>query len=254
MSCPIVRTVQFTFLPTVRQPLQISACKYVGNLHHNAEIYTCCITRCTVVLLAVVSTAFLWHRYGPFAQAIKNPSSHSSYLIYSESSGEASPTKHADNNGMLPFVTHVTSSCSVADLDPSHCVPRHLPRKEDPNTMAKLQKLINCKAIFSSFLISELVSASPTSVFLPRKEDLGLFLNSYLSSAAESSYDSAVLQRRVLLSYNVVDSCQLHETILQLVNEIWRKWGLFVWKVIVIHLPSKKEEYRHLASAQNERS
>lgn len=54
--------------------------------------------------------------------------------------------------------------------------------------------------------------------------------------------------------YSVVDACQQHAAILQLMGDISRKQSSFVWKVIFIHPSRKTQEYRELERVQNARS
>lgn len=115
---------------------------------------------------------------------------------------ETLSTKRTDNNANLPFLTNVTSGCYVADVNLRQCILFHF-RQKKPNSVAELMSIINGKATSSSF--SGIVSGSPSSDFVPVKEDLDLLLDTHLSSNTENADDATVIKQAILLLYGVMD-------------------------------------------------
>lgn len=94
----------------------------------------------------------------------------------------------------------------------------------------------------------------PLFVYAPLREDIKLLLVTHLSTVAESADDAAVMKQNSFLWYVIVDVCQLHTAILQLMDKILQRWASFPRKVIIGHPSSKMKEYRRPAKLQYERS
>lgn len=155
---------------------------------------------------------------------------------------------------ILPFLSSVTAGCYVIDVDPDACIPLCLVRAQISNAVATLKSQINGDSISPDYLLTGMVSASPTCVVVPLEGELHYLLDDFLHAACESEEDVSVRKGRFPTWYGVIDGCQLHGAISQLRTELPGKWGSFLWKVIAVHPTSSIEQYRQLARVQNERT
>lgn len=128
-------------------------------------------------------------------QALNISSFASSNTTSNGTSVRTSPTKCTHNNFVLPYLTHFTSACYVADVSPHQCIRLHLVRNESTIAVAKRKSLVNGDVLSSSFQISGMGSTSLTSVLVQLKEDLKLLLDTHVSSVAESINDATVMKR-----------------------------------------------------------
>ena len=98
-----------------------------------------------------------------------------------------------------------------------------------------------------------MVSGSPTSVVVPLKGDLLHLLDDYLLSLGMSPEEVALEKQAHEFWFGIIEGCQLHGAILQLIKEKPAKWGDFTWKVFVVRSDLPLDEYRKLSIVHNER-
>lgn len=126
--------------------------------------------------------------------------------------------------------------------------------KKNPNIVQKPNNFFNGDASSSSFLIAWMLNVAPTWDYGALKGGLDLVLDTLFLSVADRTENAAVTKGKFLLWYSVVDRCRLSASILLVIDTALRMWDPFVWNLMVVYPSSKKEEYRQLASVQNEQS
>lgn len=97
-------------------------------------------------------------------------------------------------------------------------------------------------------------SGSPTSIVVPLVVDLAYLLDEHMETICDSVDDAEAMKSRHNVWYGVLDGCQLHSAIMELIDEIPTKWRSFLWKVIIVRPTSTLEQYKKLTRVQNERS
>ena len=120
-----------------------------------------------------------------------------------------------DNETLLPFLSHVTEGCYVADVSPSACIPLYLNRKQNRNAVATLKSIINGDCQAPDRLLCGMVSGSPTSVVVPLQGDLSYLFDDYMETQCDSVNDAHFMKSRHEVWYGVVDGCQLHGGIVE---------------------------------------
>lgn len=155
---------------------------------------------------------------------------------------------------ILPFLSHVTAGCHVGDVTPSACIPLYLMRNKNSNAVATLKAIVNGDSHVHDRMLTGMVSGSPTSIIVPLQGELTSALDQYLEKQCDSIDDARAMKDRQDCWYGVVDGCQLHGAIMELMSELPSKWAAFKWKVIVLRGNCSFSECRQLARVQNERS
>ena len=151
---------------------------------------------------------------------------------------DVSPTSRSHDNRQpgdpfVPFLSHLTNDCRIADLDPSSCVPLHLVRRKSNNAIQKLRTIINGDSISPSTILPG-TSGTPTSIAVPLTGELMYLMDEWIESNATAPDEVAYMKAQNTAWYGIVDGCQLHAAIMQLRTINPSKWGKFMWGVFVV--------------------
>lgn len=170
---------------------------------------------------------------------------------FSEQTGEKSTMS---SEPIIPFLTEVTAGCTVFDADPFSCIPLYLVRQSNRNTIEILKSILDGRCRSPKFMLSGAVCASPSSIIVPLQGELEILLDKQLELICDTKEDVTIMKHKHTLWFGIIDGCQYHTAVTELMRDVPSKWGSYRWKVILVHGNSSREQYRQLARVQNERS
>ena len=79
------------------------------------------------------------------------------------SAGREEEVSTYDNSPMKTLLKHITDGSTIADLDPSSCLPLNLVRKNNENAIIKLMNIMTGEVCGNSYL-NGFASGSTTSI------------------------------------------------------------------------------------------
>lgn len=156
----------------------------------------------------------------------------------------------------LPFLSEVTEGCTIAEIDPSACVPLFLVRGLCENAVRKLVAILNGDHVerAGEMQLVGMVSGAPSSIVVPLVGKLEIYVDEYLSTQYASSEDVSVVKASHRTWFGVIDGCHLLIALHRLREAYPIKWKTFIWKVISVRSGQDISEYHKLARVQNERN
>ena len=126
----------------------------------------------------------------------------------------------------LPYLSYITDGCVILDIDPSACIPLHLPRFRIDNAVQKLKSILNgnFNNHFGGPNLTGMVSGAPTSIVVPLTGESKSLMISYFKEniLTPEELDAAINAHPVW--YGAIDGCQLLTVILQLRSELPGQW------------------------------
>ena len=166
---------------------------------------------------------------------------------------DATPNKGPSGNSVKVILNNVMKDCEMKDIKPCCCIPLYLLRGKSLPAVRKLVSIFEGKAAVNNS-ITGLFSGKPSSVVVPLVRELEKLVIDYFISEGFSEEDSIEIKSQHEVWYGIIDGCQFHAAVTELIKKSQNKWSTFMWKVIVVKPNKDMAEYRQLARLENEKN